>query len=60
MKLRSLLLGIKDHTSTQQQTSPDWQLVIGVMVLFNQRWLESHYRHNQQINSVASASKPSC
>jgi hypothetical protein len=55
-----LLLTKKDHTITQQQTSPDWRLVIGVKALFNQRWLESHYRHNQQINSVASASKPSC
>jgi hypothetical protein len=55
-----LLVTKKDHTITQQQTSPDWRLVIGVKALFNQRWLESHYRHNQQINSVASASKPSC
>ena len=55
-----LLRTKKDHAITQQQTSPDWRLVIGVKALFNQRWLESHYRHNQQINSVASASKPSC
>ena len=54
-----LLSTKKDHAITQQQTSPDWRLVIGVKALFNQRWLESHYRHNQQINSVASASKPS-
>jgi hypothetical protein len=54
-----LLRTKKDHAITQQQASPDWRLVIGVKALFNQRWLESHYRHNQQINSVSSASKPS-
>jgi hypothetical protein len=55
-----LLRTKKDHAITQQQTSPDWRHVIGVKALFNQRWLESHFRQNQQINSVASASKPSC
>jgi len=41
-----LLRTKKDHAITQQQTIPDWRLVIGVKALFNQRWLESHYRHN--------------
>ena len=54
-----LLRTKKDHAITQQQTSPDWRLVISVLAVLNQGWLESHYRHIQQTNLVSSASKPS-